>query len=419
MNWKIWKKEEKRSLSDTPGYHPGEEVMYYHYGENKGVVHVTSSSLAMKIATFYRCMAILSGTVASLPIQVKVKRNGYWVVDEESSLAYVLQLRANKKHTAFDMIRNAIIQMVCDGNAYIFPEYDNKGDLSELILLSKGCTSYDPLTNIYHVCDFANKVNGVFDASEIIHLRNMSLDGGDIGVSTITYASKVLSISATADEKSLDVYSPGGTKSGFVAGEGSITKGVGGVQDAAIKTVSETIAKEIASGKKIFNLPAGFTFNELGLSPADTELLKSKEFGVFEICRFMGVHPDKVFAGQSQNYKASEMSQVLFMSDTLNQILTQIAQEFTVKLISRNLFGKMKMEFDIEDFYKTDLTTLATFTEKNISTTVWTPNEARKKRGMPGIEGGDEPMISCNVAPLNSEKIRGGKEKVLPKNEIE
>ena len=45
--------------------------------------------------------------------------------------------------------------------------------------------------------------------------------------------------------------------------------------------------------------------------------------------------------------------------------------------------------------------------EKSIQWGVKTVNEYRKEKGMPPIEGGDEAMMSCNVAPINSAKIRG------------
>ena len=36
-----------------------------------------------------------------------------------------------------------------------------------------------------------------------------------------------------------------------------------------------------------------------------------------------------------------------------------------------------------------------------------TPNEGRAFEGRPPIEGGDQIFISCNVAPIDSPKLRG------------
>lgn len=368
-----------------------------------------SADMAMKLAAVYRCTSIVSGTVASLPLQVKKKVDGYWQAVETGRMAMILGLKPNDRQTRFDLIRNAVIQILNQGNAYIYPEWRNDGELGKLILLSPNTCTYDKENNVYMVNDFTNKIFGTFDAEDMIHLRNMSTDGGYTGVSTLQYAAKVLRIASKGDDKSEEVYSPGGTRRGFITGESDYIKGVGAFQDKELGTVADRVSEEMASGKQVMNLPNGTEFKPMDLSPADTQLLENKKFGVLEICRFYGVHPDKVFAGQSANYKASEMSQVLFMSDTLQQILTQFSLEFSAKLFVPSQYGRYKIEFGIEDFYNTDLMTLASFTEKNIATGVWTINEARKKRGYAPVPGGDEAMMSANLIPVGYKKTENSK----------
>ena len=363
-----------------------------------------SADMAMKLAAVYRCTSIVSGTVASLPLQVKKKVDGYWQTVDTGRMAMILGLKPNDRQTRFDLIRNAVIQILNQGNAYIYPEWRNDGELGKLILLSPNTCTYDKENNVYMVNDFTNKIFGTFDAEDMIHLRNMSTDGGYTGVSTLQYAAKVLRVASKGDDKSEEVYSPGGTRRGFITGASDYIKGVGAFQDKELGTVADRVSEEMASGKQVMNLPNGTDFKPMDLSPADTQLLENKKFGVLEICRFYGVHPDKVFAGQSANYKASEMSQVLFMSDTLQQILTQFSLEFSAKLFVPSQYGRYKIEFGIEDFYNTDLMTLASFTEKNIATGVWTINEARKKRGYAPVPGGDEAMMSANLIPVGYKK---------------
>ena len=368
-----------------------------------------SADMAMKLAAVYRCTSIVSGTVASLPLQVKKKVDGYWQTVETGRMAMILGLKPNDRQTRFDLIRNAVIQILNQGNAYIYPEWRNDGELGKLILLSPNTCTYDKENNVYMVNDFTNKIFGTFDAEDMIHLRNMSTDGGYTGVSTLQYAAKVLRIASKGDDKSEEVYSPGGTRRGFITGASDYIKGVGAFQDKELGTVADRVSEEMASGKQVMNLPNGTDFKPMDLSPADTQLLENKKFGVLEICRFYGVHPDKVFAGQSANYKASEMSQVLFMSDTLQQILTQFSLEFSAKLFVSSQYGRYKIEFGIEDFYNTELMTLASFTEKNIATGVWTINEARKKRGYAPVPGGDEAMMSANLIPVGYKKTENSK----------
>lgn len=405
--WNIFKQKElpkKRGYFDSVGD-------LYNLGANRPV-YVNSENQAMRLATVFRCTSILSGSIASLPLQVKKKYNGYFSYDEGNFLNYLLNMRANSRMSGYELIENAIVRMVNSGNAYILPIYNKSTwEPEELILLSPNTVTYNVEQNEYLVCDYINNIFDTFIGDEIIHLKNLSLDGGYTGVSTIQYASTTMSVAASADERSLISFQPGSTHKGFVSGDDEQgVPGFGSAQDEQLETVTNRIKSEINSGENIFYVPGKMKFNTLSMSPADVQLLETKKFSVLDICRFYGVHPDKAFAGQSQNYKASEMSQVQYLTDTLQPILRKIENEFSSKLIPPTLSDKFKIEFDLESFYKTDLNSMSNYMEKQIQYGVSTVNEWRKKQGYAPVNGGDEAMMSCNVAPINSAKIRGEKE---------
>ena len=308
--------------------------------------------------------------------------------------------------TPFDLMRNAIVQVLVTGNAYIHYEVVD-GVYKNLTLVSPyGCT-YNEYADNYTINDLHNHLYGVFDSDEIIHLRGLSLDGGYTGESVIRYAARTLGLATREDEQSDSVMQKGSTYKGFVSGDDEGRKGYGHVQDAQISTVSDRVEAELKSGKNIMSLPGAMKFNQLSMSPADLQLLDSKKFSVLNICRFFGVHPDKVFQLQSSNYKASDMAQVLYMTDTMLPYVIQIQQEFSRKLIPAALNYKMRVKFDLEEYYQLDFTTKSAYMTSTIANGVRTPNEWRAKDGRAPLEGGDQAFISCNVAPINSDKIKG------------
>ena len=397
----FWKKQTRNAaITETTNITP------YPFSINAGEEMVTRKELAMKIAAVYRCVDVVSKGVAQLPLVVKRKVDDYFVVDEQDvwRLTYLLRMRPNNRLSAYEMMRSIMAQiLIGNGNAYLLPKFGNDG-YDEIILLSPNTVVYDVMSNTYIVSDPINKIYGTYEADEIIHLKNLSLDGGYTGVSTLAYASRTLAISANADSANVETFRSRGTLSGFVSGKGS-TLGFGTIQDTQLQGVADSIEKQLASGKKIFNLPGEMSFNQISLSAKDIQLLETKEFNVFDICRFFGVHPDKVFAKQSTNYKASEMSQVSFLTDTLQPILTQIENELQIKLIPRELAFDYKIDFDIEPLLQTDLLTQADYINKTISAGVRTVNSWRKKFGQAPVEGGDDVLVSANLKELNSLKI--------------
>lgn len=378
-------------------------IITYPVSIDSGTDLINRKELAMKIAAVYRCVDVVSKGVAQLPLVIKRREEDYFVIDNNDifGLTYVLQMRPNERLSAFEFKRNIMIQlMIGNGNAYVFPKWGTDGYDSMILLTPNSCT-YDVYSNQYVVSDPINKIYGIYDAGEIIHLKNLSLDGGYTGVSTLTYAARTLAISANADSANVESFRTRGTLSGFVSGKGS-TLGFGTIQDSQLQGVADNIEKQLASGKKIFNLPGEMSFNQISLSPADIQLLETKTFNVLDICRFFGVHPDKVFAMQTTNYKASEMSQVAFLTDTLQPVLTQIENELQIKLIPRELALEYKIDFDIEPLLQTDLLTQADYINKTIQAGVKTVNQWRKKFGQTPVEGGDKVLVSANLKALDS-----------------
>lgn len=373
----------------------------------RGTDEVTQKELALRIATVYRCVDILSKGVAQLPLEIKRNMGGYYQTEADDifGLNYLLNVRPNERMSAFELKRSMMLLTLIQGNAYLLPVMGSDSYAS-LILLGPNTVHYDPFTNTYSISDAINRVFGLYPADQIIHIKNMGVDGGYTGMSTLAFAGRVLAISDNADTANVETFKSGGILSGFVSGKGG-TVGFGSVQNKQLESVAQNIETQLNSGKKIFNLPGEMSFNQISLSPKDIELLASKQFNVFEICRFFGVHPDKVFAQQTTNYKASEMSQVSFLTDTLQPLLTQIELEFETKIIPREMYGAYKVDFNIEPLMQTDLSTQADYMTKTIAAGARSVNDWRKIMGNAPVKGGDEVLVSANLLVLDSPKLKG------------
>lgn len=378
-------------------------------------IDVSSSDQAMKLSAAYRCTSILSGTIASLPLIVKRKQNGYFSPDEQNELYSLLTRMPNRRMNSFELIRNMVAQTLNQGNSYIVIRR-KFGSVNELVLCANNTVTYDKLNDIYIISDPYNRIYGRFEPYEIIHLKNNSLDGGFTGVSTITYASRIFSIAASADNQNLRTFQNGSKIKGLVSGVKEAARGLpgAGVTDNQLSTIGDRIEEQLNTGKDIITVPGEVGFNQLSINPVDAQLLETKKFSILDICRFYGVHPDKVFAGQSANYKASEMSNVSFLTDTLQPILKQIEAEFNYKLIPNSVAHIYKISFDLACLYQTDLMTQATYLKTMEESGVFSVNDARKRVDQPPVEGGDRVFISCNIRPIET----AGQKVELPKTEV-
>ena len=178
---------------------------------------MTSKELAMKIATVFRCIDITSKGLAQLPLRIEHDEGGYFepIDDDPFNLHYLLTRKPNARLNIYDLKRAALVEVLTNGNAYILPTFGPDG-YAQLIHLTPGCTDYDKYTNLYHVSDPVNNIYGEFESWQIIHLKNLSLDGGYTGVSTLQYAARTMAISTNADIANVETFKSGGIVSGFV-----------------------------------------------------------------------------------------------------------------------------------------------------------------------------------------------------------
>lgn len=357
---------------------------------------------SMKIAAAYRCLSILSGTVASIPIKVYSRQPNGVYTQCHTSLSDTLTHNPYGMLNGYDTILNAVVQIHNQGNAYLLP-IRTMGIVTEIILLSPHSVSYNKYTRKYHVNDPVNKIAGVYDSWEVVHLKNTSVDGGYLGISTIQYAARVLNIAESADEEILETFTDN-TVRGFVSGGGQ-SIGIGQLQDSQLQTVGDKIGAELSSGKKIISLPQGTDFKQLSINPKDAQILENREFSVYDICRFYGVHPDKVFTTAGGNYKASENSQINFLTDTLKPLIRKIEAEFNRKLLLAPERSKYKIEFDLSDISaNSDMATTSTYYKTMLELGVLTPNEIRANLHLDEVKDGDSRFVSANLKPINEVK---------------
>lgn len=370
-----------------------------------GVYYFTpSAQAAMSIATAYRCTQVLADNVACLQLQYMRLKDGRYQEDTNSPLHYLLTVQPQPEMSAFDFWTTAIKYILLQGNAYIYPRYI-MGELTDLVLCSRGSVGHDTLNNTYTISDAYNGVFGTFNESEIIHLYLHSADGRN-GESVLSYARRTMKIATAGDEETANRFENGGTVRGIVSNGNSVT-GFGEYQDKELERTAEDLDGRFSSGERIVSLPGQVAFNQISLSSADMQFLESRKFTVREICRFFGVHPSMVFDDTSTNYKSAEMSNISFLSSTLNPILRRIETEFTRKLIPRSLCCKRKFLFDRKGIYSLDLATLADYQKKTIESGIYTVNDWRRIENQPEVEGGDTVYISTNLAPLGSAKLSG------------
>lgn len=359
---------------------------------------------SLSIATVYRCVQLLSDSVAALTLEVLRWKDDRFQVDVNNPLNYLLRVQPMPEMSIFDFWSFAVRQMLLQGNAYIVPRYV-LGELTDLVLCSNNTVNHDALNETYSVCDPYNGVYGTFKESEVIHLYLHTSDG-KTGESVLQHARRVAGIAMAGDTETANRFTNGGNVRGLVSNDKSAI-GFGEYQDSELEKTAQDIDGRFSAGEHIVSLPGQVDFKQISLSSTDMQFLESRKFTVREICRFFGVQPSFVFDDTSNNYKSAEMANITFLSMTLDPILKRIEAEFNRKLISRSQYTKRAFKFDRRGIYSLDLQSLAEYQKKTIESGIYTINDWRRLENLPEVPGGDVVHVSTNLAPLGSDKLSG------------
>lgn len=357
---------------------------------------------ALTNSVIYRGVSILTDSVASIPLSIYRKdKKGFWKADEKNTLYNVLTRTPNNRQTIYELLEGLVFQLIMYGNSYILIKRNASSDVKELVLLYPHSVYYDVIANTYTVTDTYNKVSGLFNSNQIIHLRHKSLEN-IVGKSVVDYCGKTLGLASACDSESLSTLSNGNKMKGIISSESSVI-GFGDAQDSQLIDIQTNIQNEIDSGKDIMTLPSGVKFQSMSLSAKDSLLLDNKQYSLSDLARFMGVSLSKLGISLGSNYQAAQQDQLNFYIDTLNPILKKIENAFNSKLIPDSVSNRYKIEFD--------RTSLAYFNDimKNYKTQIemgiLSVNDVRRTFNKDEVEGGDEILVSTNLQSIQNYKV--------------
>lgn len=353
----------------------------------------------MLLSTVYRCVDLISDSVAVLPLRTyQVDKNGFKRAFEQHPAYHILNLEPNEDMTRYVFFKTLMTSVLLTGNGYAYIERDSKLNLLQLIYIpSESVTIVYIIDNNgimrkrYQVVGFKELV----EPKDMLHVLNFSYDG-IVGVSTLTHARQTIGIAASTEEHAGGFFKSGGSLSGILSVEG--LKGEK-QKDQIYKTWKERMSQH---PNGIAVLEGNMKYQPISISPKDSQFIESRMFNVVDMCRFFSVSPVKVFDLSKSSYSTVEATQLQYLSDTVLAVMTKIEQEINRKVFLTSERGRFMSEFDTSAILRTDKAGQASFYKELSYVGGITPNETRRELGYPRLEGGDNAFIQKNMQTLTN-----------------
>ena len=394
----------------------------------RNAVVVNSPGLAMKVSAWFAGVRILSENAASclLKYQRWNAAEARFVDTEDAfdkRIYYILTVRPNKRMTRYQFYKNLYARRINEGNVYVFISQDEVGKPWEQFLLTRGSVNYDIRSDTYTVNDVNQGIHGTYTSNGylsgkrgwVLHFKDFSLDGGFTGIPRIYYAATQLGIASTGANETLDSFAKHGIGK-YIYHDRQDAMNFTAMTDTQMADNVADIQQQLNSNMDIIISRGQGQLDSMAMDSAQLQWLAKEEFNIREIARYLGVPLMKLFEKGDQTYKSSDAANIALYNEGLRPMLEDTMNEYNAKLVPWTLASSYRYWYDTTPLYLSDKITEADYLLKRIQSGTMTVNEARQSMNLAPVEGGDEVLISTNLAGIKNAKIAGEEPKTGEEN---
>lgn len=358
---------------------------------------------ALKEATVFACIRILSESIAKLPIKVYQDVNGIKKATEHP-LYNLLKTRPNPYMSSTDFFRCLETQRNIYGNSFAIIEFEKKGRIKalwpvdsekvEIWVDDKGLLSSS--NKLWYVVNTNDGKQIKLKPDEILHFKGFTLDGIS-GITPITYLRTLMENGKAAEEYINKFFRNGMQTKGIIHYVGDL----GPEAEKTFREKFEQMSNGLKNAHRISLLPIGYQFQPLSLSMADAQFLQNTELAIRQIASAFGIKMHQLNDLERATHSNITEQQRQFYIDTLMAILTMYEQELNYKLLlDSELTQGYYCKFNVDAITRADIKTRYEAYRIGIQGGFLKPNEVRAREEMESAEGGDVLLVNGNMVPI-------------------
>lgn len=357
----------------------------------------------------YACIGIYARTIAQLPgAHLREREDGGTDKITNSALSRVLR-KPNDYQTRSDFLFNAVWSLLEEGDAYAVAVRNNRNEIVELHLVDPWQTR--PMRNpetgdvFYSIggnawiepqidAAFAEGKRWIVPSYDVMHIRAHCPRDPLIGESPLVAAGLPVAIHSGAQSNYASLAANESKPSGIISTD--LTLSPQQVEQLRAIFTAQTTGTN-RGGVPI--LTAGLKWQQTSMSNVDLQAMEQQKLAVADIARIFGIPLPLIGVMDGSTFNNTEQLTSLWLRQGLG---------FYVDLIELNfdqLFGievsPEYVEFDTDQLLRPDTAGRIESLVRGVQGAVYSPNEARRREGLPAVPDGDMPRVQQQLVPLD------------------
>ena len=358
---------------------------------------IVNPQTSLTFSAVYAAVRVISETISQLPFNYYIKTDRGREQYTDNPLYLLVGSEPNHIQTKYIFFETFINTLLLYGNAYAHIQRNPRGLPIALYLIHPDDVKVHVKDNtiIYEV-----KEQGNYEASDIIHIPDMALDG-ILGQSRISAAKDNIALGIAAQTYGKEFFESGAKVGGVLTHPGQLGAD-------AMKSLSEQWHRTYHSGYagsfKTAVLEEGMTYKPIQLRPDEAQFLATRKFSILEIARIFRVPPHLLADLERATFSNIEHQSTEFLNYCISPILKKIEQEFNKKLIFENEKGVTYFEFNTNALLRGDSKARAEYYAKLFAIGAISPNEIRRRENMNDSVDGDKYYVPMNMLATNEKQ---------------
>lgn len=357
-----------------------------------------NESTAMSLSAVYRAVALIAGTIGTLPLRtlrddpVTGQRQRYQSVFDDPG--------GPDGPTPMSWKETTVAHLLLHGNAYLRKVYGGAGQLIALEHIHPMCVTprYPrPGEDDYEIHKkhfYVTLLDGTtmdLTSDQVVHIMGLSLDGV-AGMSCITMARNGLGTALAGDRAAARMFNSGALISGMVTSEDDTDEDEATIIQASL----DRSANGWENAGRIPFVNRKLKFTPWTMSAQDAQFLESRAFQIEEIARWFGVPPHLLMQTDKQTSWGTgvEEQNLGLARFNLNGWTCRIEQP-----LSRLLPGPRWVEFDFAGLERPTPEDEINLLISQVQAGILTVDEARAIRNLPPIQPKPETAADPAVSP--------------------
>lgn len=362
----------------------------------------TTDSTALKEATYFTCMKVLSESIAKCSLHLKQETKKGEINDKNHYLYDILRLRPNENMSMIDCMKAFVVLSKHEGIGGLYIDRDKIGkvkglypaQINKIVIDNLGLVESNKQNKVLIEFNVCGKDGDCFE-KDMILLKDFTIDGINTkSVKSMLKGTINNNIKSTNYLNSL--FDNGLTNKMLIQCTADIS------DQKELGKIQAKFNKLYSSNGRTFTVPVGFSATPINLSLADAQFEQLKRMTVQQIAAAFGVKLHQLGDLKDTNNNSLEQQNISFLVDTLLILFEQIEQEMDWKLLTQEERKKgYKIRFNAKTLLRTDSKTQAEILTMYRNSGAYTINDVRKELGLSLLEGGDEIMVASGTLTLS------------------